>query len=686
MPQWEGIEDASAKAAPVWFQRCCDGTFAVDGSKTPSTAAAAAASSPRGSSWKPLRKTDCQALNDTLQKSGNTDPSVRVSVDGGRATAQPAEQRLEYNFCKSPPSVLDYATWFIVPEDKQHREEHGLDPIFHKGDTALIEEFYQEALQSSSSLGKGVASVLERTPLVLHDESKVKIVQSTDGKLVVKRTPKSSSWFSHSSQTLQRGYGEYKVVGEEIETQLGPNVQHLVFVVHGIGEAFISREDTMSLPSHRETIEQARLAIQEKQYQHWQQQCAAAKKQKSGVVPPPPGRIEFVAIEWFDELHDASSSLMKSLRATTLQTIPALRAIANDVVFDVLMYLTPAFCQAVLESVTSQLCQYHAKFLQIHPDFVKKGGRCSLIGHSLGSVICWDLLCVLKDAQEKDAGASGISSNKDGLNVSGVSVESQDSSNAVVGYQACAAASSPNKIHQPSANGTYGPSVKKAIERRIPFRPEATIFLGSPLGIFLTLRGAHGVFEEMRQQQEPTIPDDLSSIPQTSPFSLPTERLFNIYHPSDPVAYRIEPLLLDPNLNPDHDLPPPLYLTAPGKQVRLDLKAKQLGDEIRKSFLDQKSSWNSLISSAVTALATDVQAKEAPGAAIQSKKKREDTGSLHFALGGKNSRVDFSLQPGVIHNEYIRYVVMRCIHGDYCFGPSHGEPLIHLIVLLFLLS
>jgi hypothetical protein len=32
----------------------------------------------------------------------------------------------------------------------------------------------------------------------------------------------------------------------------------------------------------------------------------------------------------------------------------------------------------------------------------------------------------------------------------------------------------------------------------IPFTPDLTMFLGSPIGLFLTLRGAHPVFDEMR--------------------------------------------------------------------------------------------------------------------------------------------------------------------------------------------
>ena len=177
----------------------------------------------------------------------------------------------------------------------------------------------------------------------------------------------------------------------------------------------------------------------------------------------------------------------------------------------------------------------------------------------------------------------------------------------------------------------------------IPFEPEHTFFWGSPLGIFLTLRGAHPVFEELRYE---------SSL--VSSFTLPTKSLYNIFHPSDPVAYRIEPLLLPQNCDPD-DLPPPVFLTPPGKDVRLHLKAKQLGDVVRKSLFEpkKKSGW-ALLESAVSALGTEITATE--GDDTKRATLTQFTSSTKFPLGGKSDRVDFSLQTDLINNDYISAV------------------------------
>jgi hypothetical protein len=317
MPQWEGIEDASACNAAVWLQQ--------------RFASSSDAATKKTREWRPLRKSDCQKLNETT-----ITPTTEVLVEGGRATAKPGQGKLSYNFLKgrAAEQALDYATWFVVQEEKKQTDNKEvlshLQPIFHKQDSEAIEALYQSAIQASSTLGKGIASVL-KDEVLLSDETTVKVVKQADGRLSLKKTPKGSWQLFSNSSLLQRGYGEYHVPGEDTELLLGP-VRHLVFVVHGIGEALFSREDVTQFPSLVETLHQTRASIQEKQVAEWRRH----------PDQPPPSRIEFVPIEWFDELHDSSSSLMKSLRAATLPSIPALRAIANDVIFDVLMVRTPS--------------------------------------------------------------------------------------------------------------------------------------------------------------------------------------------------------------------------------------------------------------------------------------------------------------------------------------------------------
>lgn len=439
MPRWEGIEDTSTVAAPVWLSRAKETDV-----------------------WKPLWKSDCRKLNEL--------PSTTTSLylECGRKTADLRAKTIRSNFVpRAPVESLCSAIWF--KREEKNKKEILLHPISEDFDTLIIETLYQKAVEATSTFGKGLSqALLDEKPLLKDNASKVRLCKT--GETISIHLIPPGNWLFTSEIPLQRGYGTYSVPGEEVELSLGP-VKHVVFVVHGIGEAFFSREDIKVMGLVEQT-QAARIEIQKKQAEQ------ISKNNKNSTLP---NRIEVIPVEWFSRVHDDSNSLMKSLRATTLTTIPALRAIANDVVFDVLMYLTPAFCSQVLETVTKQICEMYETFCKVHPDFILNGGTITLAGHSLGSVICWDLLAVLKEHLEGKPTPT-------------------------------------DEITSVFATGGWGPPI--SVAQHLPFEPDQTIFLGSPLGMFLTLRGAHPALDAMRKNGQ-----------NISPFTLPTKSLYNIFHP-----------------------------------------------------------------------------------------------------------------------------------------------------------
>jgi hypothetical protein len=169
--------------------------------------------------------------------------------------------------------------------------------------------------------------------------------------------------------------------------------------------------------------------------------------------------------------------------------------------------------------------------------------------------------------------------------------------------------------------------------------------------------------------------ESVFTFPLTSPFVLPSEAIYNIFHPSDPVAYRIEPLLL-PEATIQSNIPDPLYLVKQGQGVRLHLKAKQIGDDIRRSFAETANTWTSMIN------AVTEQAVSALSKAAEEENEREKGGASHlrpgeltFPLGGKSQRVDYQLQPGVIDNEYVSAVTA---HSSYFSNSDIRDFLIEL--------
>jgi len=653
MPTWDRIEDASSIAAEVWLSRVKD-----------------------DDDWKPLRKVDCRALNSRGEKD-------KVYIEGGRATADVLNGTVCYNFCNLPLRQLTSATWFA--REEKASKEFAIVPIARE-DANVVESFYQNVVKATSSLGKGLDSIMNDERELPSDPSyKVIILKSGKGVLSLKK--KQKSWFG-TTYDLQRGYSEYKIDGEEEEATLGP-VRHLIFVVHGIGQAFINREE-VKMQNLVEEIDDARMNIQKLQIEQWKKSCEKAQKAEE-PEPAAPNRIEILPIQWWDKIHNSSSSLVGSLKRSTLPNIPGLRAIANDVVFDVLTYMTPTFCETVLECVTDQLHTIYHRFHKIHPDFRDGGGKFSLIGHSLGSVIVWDLLSILKDKTEA---STQVPAQK-------ISKKDNNSRSSFRGLRLLNDRTSPGRQQAHDATGgkeAWGPSLPKVMAKRIPFVPEFTMFLGSPLGMFLTLRGAHSEFDDMLQQSvlriytkaaeaaakeasliekndekkkgetkkgkkiEPAVSKEEFEVPITSPFALPSGAVYNIFHPYDPIAYRIEPLLLSQSQKTE--VPPALYVTKKGQKLRLHVQAKQLGDGMGKSI-------SNFFSNFAKNEDKDGETDDMTDLSFSSENLKQ--GPLEFALGGKSRRVDYCIQPGVIENEYLSALTA---HSSYFVN----QDVLHFII------
>ncbi|KAJ1627671.1 hypothetical protein T492DRAFT_172922 [Pavlovales sp. CCMP2436] len=103
-----------------------------------------------------------------------------------------------------------------------------------------------------------------------------------------------------------------------------------------------------------------------------------------------PVHVEVRAIEWHSRLR--ARGLNELFCALT--TMPAggasdMRHFAGEYLMDVLYYVQPHYGQLILDEVAAQLNGRYADFMREHPSF--RGGV-SIVGHSLGSMIVYDLL------------------------------------------------------------------------------------------------------------------------------------------------------------------------------------------------------------------------------------------------------------------------------------------------------
>lgn len=142
---------------------------------------------------------------------------------------------------------------------------------------------------------------------------------------------------------------------------------HLLICVHGIGESLWSKKSFGQTPFETNVNAFRSLLVD------------PADHTKS--------RVEVLYIEWYHIL--ANSSYAKRIADITLGTIPLFRQLANEAISDVIFYLNPEHRERVLVHVADRYVELVTLFKERNPSF---SGKVSLVGHSLGSVICFDLL------------------------------------------------------------------------------------------------------------------------------------------------------------------------------------------------------------------------------------------------------------------------------------------------------
>ena len=156
---------------------------------------------------------------------------------------------------------------------------------------------------------------------------------------------------------------------------------------------------------------------------------------------------------------------------------------------DVFYYYSPIYQQEILDSCQRSIQKTISKFQNRNPDFT---GDYNIFAHSLGTIVSYDLLTGWLPSQ------LGLSIFKD-----------EDNETRVIR----------DLIKRHIAKNSE-------FKSRLPVKIKRFFAAASPLPVMLTMRGFQG---------------ELSGrLP--SPTEI-VEEFYNIYHPSDPVAYRFEPII-----------------------------------------------------------------------------------------------------------------------------------------------
>lgn len=453
--------------------------------------------------------------------------------------------------------------------------------------------------------------------------------------------PAGTTTNSHATAAAAAGppSSPLEVDEQEEDDDVDREPDHLVFVVHGIGEKLWSSDKIQGMLSLRASVEQLRVNALAQRVKHLETPLGA-----SGACPnagetatttaaagttgegagkakkPTKTRTEFLPIEWFDALRDDSADgqgdLMRRIQRVTLDTVPLFRQLANDCVLDVLLYMNPRYRQKIVTAVAKRINAAYTVFCQHHPGFHGKK-KVSVIGHSLGSVVLFDLLAHQTSAHQRD-------------------------------------------------DPLLSPSDAHIDFPQLAFPVDLFLTLGSPIGMFLCVR------------EQELLPN----------FRFPTtSRFLNVFHPLDPIAYRLEPLLqpalakLPPALVPHHEgAGSKTFVTKAREQKRLvsgSLSALSLSVSAgAKSLMSSLSS----LATAKPAFALGIHQEMLPAGGgvagmvpplgvVQDKEAAEAVPDVAALRINNGQRVDYALQE-LVSEQINEYVSSIAAHSCYFASPD----------------
>ncbi|KAI9724757.1 MAG: hypothetical protein M1812_000032 [Candelaria pacifica] len=322
---------------------------------------------------------------------------------------------------------------------------------------------------------------------------------------------------------------------DEASEEQGREIEHLILVTHGIGQRLGLRMESVNFVHDVNVLRKTLKAIYASSPDL---QALNAEVDKL----PKNCRVQVLPVCWRHLLDFPKQSLKQnkreqdlgdvdalgddeaypSLDDITIEGVPAVRSLITDLALDILLYQS-GYREHIAGIVQRECNRIYKLFLERNPYF---SGKISLVGHSLGSAILFDILCRQHDKREPQ---------------------------------------SSQRSHYRNRSNTGGDkSVNDNL--KLDFEVEDFFCLGSPVGLFQMLKGntiagrsaTLGALAADTSLESGVLDDPFlgaSANPSVAgkhsgSFSLPLTissprcaQLFNIFHPTDPISYRMEPLI-----------------------------------------------------------------------------------------------------------------------------------------------
>ncbi|XP_072313420.1 phospholipase DDHD1 isoform X2 [Eucyclogobius newberryi] len=293
---------------------------------------------------------------------------------------------------------------------------------------------------------------------------------------------------SSSGTRLHRGFVE-----DSSPEDRPPQTTHIVFVVHGIGQKMDQGRIIKNTAMLRDGVRK----MEEKHFASHNDE-----------------HVEFLPVEWRSKLTLDGDAV----ETITPDKVRGLRDLLNSSAMDIMYYNSPLYRDEITKGLTQELNRLYSLFCSRNPDFEERGGKVSVVSHSLGCVITYDIMTgwdpVRFCLQE-------TRSMEEELDQRWMSYEERHVLDQIKITRKRLRELETQLIDMEASRPSARPALK--------FKIENFFCMGSPLAVFLALRG---IRPGASGHQDHILPTSICS------------RLFNVFHPTDPVAYRLEPLIL----------------------------------------------------------------------------------------------------------------------------------------------
>ncbi|KAJ3065779.1 hypothetical protein HDU98_010838, partial [Podochytrium sp. JEL0797] len=210
----------------------------------------------------------------------------------------------------------------------------------------------------------------------------------------------------------------------------------------------------------------------------------------------------------------------------TLDGVQSIRYLVSDIVLDVLLYMTPKYRQEMVNHVVDEMNRIYDAYKLRNPTF---NGKVSLYGHSLGSLLAFDILCNQQPHRDPTTASSQTATPfpprmQSEMDLSDIMHRNESGGNTAT----------------PAADRRFNGLMEHTQIQYKPLHFEVDKFfgVGSPVGLFLLLKGNKLVGRSM-------LPDcgEGGIVEEGQHVSSPAcNAVYNVFHPHDPVAYRFEPI------------------------------------------------------------------------------------------------------------------------------------------------